>query len=148
MIVIFDIDGTIADIGHRLHHIQQKPKNWKAFDTASDLDTVIEPTRKIYNAFVQEGHKILFVTGRNERMREQTEGWLNLNGFNSYDALYMRGKTDFRQDDIVKREVLGRIVERYGEKPAMVFEDRKRVIRMWRDAGIFTIDVNQYEEEF
>ena len=109
---------------------------------------VIEPTREIYNALVQEGHKILFVTGRNERMRSRTVGWFNLYGFNSYDALYMRGKTDFRQDDIVKREVLDKIVERYGEKPAMVFEDRKRVIRMWRDAGIFTIDVNQSEEEF
>ena len=31
MDVICDIDGTVADCSHRLHWIQSKPKNWKAF---------------------------------------------------------------------------------------------------------------------
>ena len=34
----------------------------------------------------------------------------------------MRGKTDFRQDDIVKREVLDKIVERYGEANGLKIE--------------------------
>ena len=33
MDVIFDIDGTLLDISHRLKFIQQKPKDWKAFRT-------------------------------------------------------------------------------------------------------------------
>lgn len=28
---IFDIDGTIADLSHRLPHIQKEPKDWDAF---------------------------------------------------------------------------------------------------------------------
>jgi FMN phosphatase YigB (HAD superfamily) len=31
MIYIFDIDGTLADISHRLHFIQQEPKDWRGF---------------------------------------------------------------------------------------------------------------------
>ena len=39
MIVIFDIDGTIADIEElTCTYSAKKPKNWKAFDAASDLD--------------------------------------------------------------------------------------------------------------
>jgi len=28
-IVIFDIDGTLADLSKRRHHIEKRPKNWK-----------------------------------------------------------------------------------------------------------------------
>ena len=28
---IFDIDGTLLDISHRLKHIKKTPKDWKAF---------------------------------------------------------------------------------------------------------------------
>ena len=28
---IFDIDGTLADASHRLHHIQNGNKDWDAF---------------------------------------------------------------------------------------------------------------------
>ena len=30
-IAIFDIDGTLADISQREHHVRKQPKNWKAF---------------------------------------------------------------------------------------------------------------------
>lgn len=30
-VYVFDIDGTLADLTHRLHHIQKQPKDWDAF---------------------------------------------------------------------------------------------------------------------
>ena len=30
-IIICDIDGTSADLGHMLNHIQKKPKDWDSF---------------------------------------------------------------------------------------------------------------------
>jgi hypothetical protein len=30
-IVIFDIDGTLADVSERIHRVKKKPKNWPAF---------------------------------------------------------------------------------------------------------------------
>lgn len=38
MDIIFDIDGTLADIAHRRHHVETKPKNWSAFQVAAHLD--------------------------------------------------------------------------------------------------------------
>jgi hypothetical protein len=41
-IVIVDIDGTVADVHHRLHHIQGRGrKNWKRFFESMDYDTPI-----------------------------------------------------------------------------------------------------------
>ena len=37
-IVVLDVDGVIADVRHRLHHVERKPKNWPAFVAAMDDD--------------------------------------------------------------------------------------------------------------
>jgi len=34
MIYIFDIDGTLADVSHRLHYITGETKDWDAFFAA------------------------------------------------------------------------------------------------------------------
>lgn len=37
-LICFDIDGTLANIEHRLDCVRTKPKNWKAFDAAIFVD--------------------------------------------------------------------------------------------------------------
>ena len=44
---IFDIDGTIADLSHRLPHIQKTPKDWTAFFASVADDVPIEHTIKL-----------------------------------------------------------------------------------------------------
>jgi len=34
-VYVFDLDGTLANIDHRLHFIKTKPKNWPAFFEAT-----------------------------------------------------------------------------------------------------------------
>jgi hypothetical protein len=149
MLVVFDIDGTLANCEHRLHHVRSKPKNWKAFDAGIPNDTVIPQVAAMYWFLVGSGiHDVVLATGRNERSRKATEDWMYANGFDGFQKLYMRSKDDFRTDDIVKRELLDDIVADFGKKPDMVFEDRPRVVKMWRDNGIFVFDVKQNEEDF
>jgi phosphoserine phosphatase len=149
MLVVFDIDGTVADIQHRIHWIKNKPKNWVAFDAAAAHDKVIIPIRNVYLNMTYDGHNtILFVTGRNEKTRKQTEQWLQDNSFTGYTKLFMRKAADYRSDVIVKQEILNQIINEFGQKPDIVFEDRPRVIRMWRDNGIFVCSVAQDDEEF
>lgn len=149
MLVVFDIDGTLANCEHRLGYIQNKPKNWAAFDAGIPNDTVISKVAEVFHSLKNAGNKIIFVTGRNERNRDATATWLQANDLWSYTSkLYMRKADDFRSDDIVKREILDEIVVDFGRKPDMVFEDRPRVVRMWREAGIFAFDVHQGEEDF
>ena len=37
-VAVIDIDGVLADVGHRLHHIQGRPKDWAAFFAAAGDD--------------------------------------------------------------------------------------------------------------
>jgi len=41
MIYLFDIDGTIANLSHRLHFIQQEPADWNAFFMSAGDDEPI-----------------------------------------------------------------------------------------------------------
>ena len=149
MLVVFDIDGTLANIEHRLDYVRSKPKNWKAFDAGIPNDKVNMPVAKVFYAMAAEGNTIVLASGRNERTREATEKWLYENSFFGFDIkLYMRKADDFRNDSIVKREMLDEIIADYGKKPDMVFDDRPRVVNMWRDAGIFVFDVYQGKEDF
>lgn len=147
MIVVFDIDGTLAKIDHRLHHIQKKPKDWVSFDSGILEDEVNEPVESVLFAMYRSRHTILLASGRNERSRQRTEEWLDAHGLNLYDKLYMRPANDYRCDSIVKKEILDQIIVDYG-KPDMAFDDRPRVVNMWRENGIFVFDVYQGKDDF
>ena len=150
MLVVFDIDGTLANIDHRLDYVRSKPKNWKAFDAGIPNDKVNYTVAEMFWALDATGqHTIVLASGRNERSRDATMKWLQENNLWDYRAkLYMRKADDFRSDDIVKQEILDQIIVDYGKKPDMVFDDRPRVVRMWRDNGIFVFNVYQGEEDF
>jgi hypothetical protein len=148
MLIVFDIDGTLADIEHRLGYVRSKPKNWKAFDAGIPNDAVNPYVAEVFDAMIMGGHTVILASGRSERTRIATQDWLRKNGFSSYDKLYMRPADDYRGDDIVKREILDEIIADYGKKPDMVFDDRPRVVRMWREEGIFVFNVYQGEEDF
>ena len=149
MLVCFDIDGTLANIEHRLDYVRSKPKNWKAFDAGIPNDKVNFPVAQTFYSLRDAGHVMIFASGRSDRTRTETMKWLIDNDLWDQDAkLYMRKEGDFRNDSIVKREMLNEIIDFYGKKPDMVFDDRPRVVKMWRDAGIFVFDVYQGTEDF
>lgn len=78
MDVIFDIDGTLADLEHRRHFVRSKPKNWPAFNRGMAQDTPIEPTIAVLHALVAQGARVLVASGREgtDANREATVRWL------------------------------------------------------------------------
>ena len=147
--IIFDIDGVIADNSHRLHYIYQIPKDWHKFNELLPDDPVLAPGYKVYKALTTDpSNTIVFVTGRSEDERRDTEIWLAQNAFNKHDGLFMRRARDYRPAPVVKREILRKLEELYGQKPDMVFEDSPRVNKMWREEGIWVFDCNQSQEDF
>lgn len=148
MLVVFDIDGTLADNHHRIDYVRTTPKDWAKYDAGIHDDAVIIPIAKIFRLFVEEGHAVVFATGRNKRSREATELWLAENNLRGGEKLYMRAANDFRHDDIVKCEMLDQIIADYGKKPDLWFDDRPRVVRAIRAQGVFVVDVYQGTEEF
>lgn len=131
---LFDIDGTLADLSHRLHHIQKQPKDWDAFFAAVADDAPIEHVIAFARTLWAGGAKLVFVSGRNEVCRLATVNWLRRYGLPS-GPLLMRGADDRRPDDVVKTEMLPLILA-YGYTPVMAFEDRDRVVAAWRAHGI------------
>ena len=131
-IVIFDIDGTLADVSERIHHVKKKPKNWNAFFQGMAQDKAIHSMVRLCNVLYQSGIKILLCSGRSEEHRPQTVQWLAQQGVN-YHELILRPDGDRRSDTIVKREMLQGIDR---SKILFVVEDRSRVVEMWRSEGL------------
>jgi phosphoglycolate phosphatase-like HAD superfamily hydrolase len=131
-IVIFDIDGTLADISERIHHIRKKPKNWNAFTEGMAQDKAIRSMVRLCNILYTSGVHIILCSGRNEANRPETIEWLTREGV-QYHELLLRKDNDMRQDAVVKREML-----RHLEKSRILFvvEDRSRVVEMWRSEGL------------
>jgi hypothetical protein len=87
---------------------------------------------------LSQNHTIILVTGRPDDYRVATEEWLKTHKI-PYKELYMRESGDFRQDDIVKQEILNKHLNK--EEIKLVIDDRPRVIRMWRKNGLEVEDV-------
>lgn len=142
-IAVFDLDGTLADISHRTHHILGENKDWDAFYGAVAEDTPIKQTCAIANALALGGFKIWIMSGRSDVTRDQTVAWLNKHGI-AFDELLMRSDGDFTLDHELKRKwVNSPLVPRDHIK--MVFEDRSRVVQMWREEGFQTYQVSEGE---
>lgn len=137
--VIFDIDGTLSDASHRMHHILNKPKNWKQFFGEVLKDSANTEIINIAKSLKQYGYVIIIMTGRSEVCRVDTEQWLK-NYDIAYDALYMRKEGDYRPDDTVKSEFLDKAIGD-GYNVIMAFEDRDRVVKMFRNRGIKCLQV-------
>ncbi len=131
---IFDIDGTIADLSHRLPHIQKTPKDWDGFFGAVADDAPIEHIIKLAIDVALAGATIVYVSGRSDQCREATETWLWDHAL-PYGKVYMRRQGDHRPDHQVKVELLAEL-RAEGHNPVMAFDDRNGVVKMWRELGI------------
>jgi uncharacterized HAD superfamily protein len=130
---LIDIDGTVANGDHRLHHIQKEPKAWDDYFLECGKDAPIEHMRAVVIG-LSEHARIVYVSGRSDLVRQQTIDWFDRHGF-PCDALYMRKQGDHENDDTLKIKLLAQ-VRADGFDPIMAFDDRNRVVRAWRAAGI------------
>lgn len=131
---LFDLDGTLADLSHRLPHIQNDPKDWDAFFDGCINDAPIPHIIELARDLWACGRKIVIASGRSDRVRTQTEKWLRDNSV-PFDAIYMRPHGDHRPDYGMKKILLKQILQD-GWSPLMAFDDRDQVVKMWREQGI------------
>ena len=106
-LAVFDIDGVLADVRHRLHHLQSRPQRWDAFFLSADRDPLLEEgAARLRKAQVE--HEVIYLTGRPERNRGLTRTWLARHGLPT-GPLHMRPDHDHRPARWVKRETLRRL---------------------------------------
>ena len=131
---VFDIDGTLADCSHRIHNIEKQPKDWDAFFAACGYDEPIPHIVSLAVTLHDADQNIVYVSGRSDQCKTETLNWLE--AYELPDApIYMRKAGDHRPDDIVKGELLDQLIAD-GFQPIMAFDDRDRVVKMWRERGI------------
>ena len=131
--VIFDIDGTLAVMGDRSPYDGEKV--W--------MDTPNADVHHALTSYWDLGCDIIIVSGRDEVYREVTEKWLADSGI-VYDKLYMRPTEpgQKREDSIIKYELFNKYIRPEGYTIVGVYDDRHRVLRMWRKLGLTTFHVN------
>ena len=134
---VFDLDGTLADQTHRRPYLDRPKPDWDGYFDACPLDAPIAPVVATYRALWQSGAELWIFSGRSERVRPQTEEWLrrHVQRVPSHH-LMMRAVGDYRPDDVVKAEMLDRMLPEDRARLVAVFDDRDRVVRMWRSRGV------------
>ena len=128
---ILDVDGVLADVRHRLRHVQGRPKDWDAFFAAAPDDGVLTDGLERARQLATE-HEVTYLTGRPERCRDDTVHWLRAHGFPEAD-LVMRPDTDRRPARLFKVEQVRRLARR--QPVAVVVDDDAAVVEALRSAG-------------
>jgi phosphoglycolate phosphatase-like HAD superfamily hydrolase len=159
--IIFDLDGTLANIDSR-RDISMKPNgklDWDVFAAPNSilaLDKPNAPVIKMAQMFKADGFKIVIFSGRNDRGFDATVQWLN--DFKvPFDLLVMRPDKfkdkswpiadgnpatpdmRFMPDEILKKKMLDAFVDI--NDVFLVVDDRDKVVKMWRDLGLNTFQV-------
>jgi predicted kinase len=139
-VVICDLDGTLADVEHRRHFVSGETKDWHGFFTHMMSDPIREDVAEQVRKMCEEQNaKLILVSARPDKYRAFTEDWLRDHFKTDYELLIMRSSDDSRDDQIVK----GEIYDKYFKNlhVVAVFDDRPRVILMWKEKGLNVIDV-------
>lgn len=149
-IVVCDIDGTIANLDHRLQYGKGETKDWDKFFSLIMSDTLIwETVVKVREKLSETGARLIFVSARPDKYRTFTMDWLFAKLLGSgletkFEMLLMRPSNDKRQDTEVKSDIYEKYLKNLDI--VAVFDDRPSVIRMWREKGLDVIDVGKGQE--
>jgi len=167
--IVFDLDGTIANVDARRKAADQaadefhnanismddsklfpltRKEWWKAWQEPFHilrLDVPNEIVVSVLRDWRERGKVITIVSARNDKNRAVTEEWLANYGIH-YDALYMRKDGDYRPDNVFKQELLDNIRKNGDDLIERVYDDRNQVVDMWRSNGIDCIQVVPREQ--
>lgn len=130
-LAVFDVDGVLADVRHRLRHVERRPRDWDAFFAAA-LD---DPPLATGVALARESARdceVVYVTGRPERCRADTLAWFALHGLPPGE-LRMRRERDHRPARLAKPRLLRELAR--GRTVAVVVDDDPAVCAAYERAG-------------
>ena len=144
---IFDLDGTLALNEHRNHFLQRERKDWRGFFGACDKDAPNEAVIRTMGLLRNYLADVWIWSGRSDEVREKTVEWLvqhttfMSSDFGARGALRMRAEGDYTPDEVLKRQWLDAMLPEDRARLVAVFDDRDKVVAMWRDAGVACFQV-------
>lgn len=130
MLAVFDVDGVVADVRHRLHHLHRH-HHWGRFFAEADADPLLSEGAALVSDLAGQ-HEIVWLTGRPEWLRPVTRDWLAEHGL-PRGELHMRPEHDYRPARDYKLGVLRRLA---GRGIAAFIDDDVNVVDAALAAGI------------
>lgn len=139
-IVIMDLDGTMADLTHRLPLLPTEnldlTQSWREFNAAAIDDDPIQDNIGVCNA-LSINKIVVVLSGRSGEYEKEARLWLDIHGVN-YHYIAMRDQEDNRKDTVIKEEFLRAVGL---DRILCAFDDSPGVIRHLRAMGITTYAV-------
>ncbi|MFG3527310.1 hypothetical protein ACGF8B_11215 [Streptomyces sp. NPDC047917] len=133
-LAVFDLDGTLADSGHRQHYLEGRRRDWNGFFSAAVDDPPLpEGVRLALDS--AESCEVRYLTGRPERCRRDTVAWLAAHGLPE-GQVYMRRDDDRRPARQTKLQILKRLGR--DREIRMLIDDDELVCDAAEQAG-FTV---------
>jgi len=132
MIIVSDIDATLADIGERLKRAGKQPavKHKRKFQKWLDklqnskilLDDSAIPCMRELLVCLTKRCKIIYLTGRSCIYRRVTKKWLKLHGFPP-GPLFMRPKNSYTTAREFKERLMLKIAKQAGGEKILCIDD-------------------------
>ena len=142
--IIFDLDGTLADISVR-RKLATKPNGKMDWDIFFDpdnikLDVPNKPVVKMAQMFAENEYNVIIFSGRTDKTKYSTRSWLSHNRV-PFQKLVMRDSkiNHYTPDDILKKDMLDKYVDI--NDVFLVVDDRNKVVDMWRSLGLTVFQV-------
>lgn len=167
---IFDLDGTLALIEHRRHLVEFRDcstcgglglvalsgcgdcgatgrikPSWPAFFAACVHDEPNWPVISTMMTLIRAGADVRIWSGRSSAVMNETIEWLQRYVSDDVDLdelqLVMRREGDFTPDEELKSGWLAAMTEYDRRRLVAVFDDRDKVVEMWRSRGVACFQV-------
>jgi phosphoglycolate phosphatase-like HAD superfamily hydrolase len=145
-LVIFDLDGTLADITLRRELSTDSTNgkmDWDIFFDSNNigLDQPNTPVIKMAQLLKSQGYTIVIFSGRSKKTKDATRVWLDKYNV-PFDVLKMRPTSDewhYMKDSDLKQHWLDDL--QIKDDVFAVFDDRQQVVDMWRKNGLTCFQV-------
>jgi hypothetical protein len=147
-IILCDLDGTLANIDHRLHLVKDEHPNWDEFYNSCDQDNPNEWCISLLNALhiAKDIQTILIVSARRASLKRKSVRWINrlLPWFDGRSLVLVRPDGNHEEDQELKR----RWLHESGLKDRVLFviDDRSKVCSMWREEGLVCLQCADWKE--
>ena len=135
-VLVFDLDGVLADAAHRQHFLHLAEPDWEGFYAGVQADAPLASGSALAAA-THPDLPIVILTGRIDGVAAVTIDWLQAHAVR-WDLLICRPPDD--SDAVThavdyKRTEVHRLREA-GLRPVLAVDDNRRIVEMYEELGI------------
>jgi len=156
-IVVFDLDGTLADVSSRRKELnsllgkgvsKSKAYNWFFSNEALSLDTPNKHITEIFRLLlVHSDKKLIVLSGRPWKQRDGSLNFIKNHITQKPVEFYCRPYGESKKTDYDFKKTWITNASRLGAPIDYAFDDQKVIVDLWRESGITCFDCAGYIRE-